>query len=336
MLPNGDQTEIGERGITVSGGQKQRLNIARAIYFDADLVLMDDPLSAVDAHVGRHIFDHAIMGLLKNKARILATHQLWVLNRCDRIIWLEDGKIQAIDTFDNLMKGHAGFQLLMETTAVEKTEEVDNASDDEVDQKKVVKKKHKAPGLMQAEERAVKSVPWSVYIDYVRASGSIFYAPLVLLLLLSSQGANIATSLWLSFWTANRFGYAKGVYIGVYGALGLVQAILLFFFSLSLTLIGTTASKRMLNRAITRALRAPMSFFDTTPLGRITNRFSRDVDVMDNNLTDAMRMFFLTMGMISSVFALIIAYFHYFAIALGPLFLLFLVSAGYYRSSAPR
>ena len=67
MLPNGDDTEIGERGITVSGGQKQRLNIARAIYFNADMVLMDDPLSAVDAHVGRHIFDHAISGLLRKQ-----------------------------------------------------------------------------------------------------------------------------------------------------------------------------------------------------------------------------------------------------------------------------
>ena len=198
MLPNGDQTEIGERGITVSGGQKQRLNIARAIYFDADLVLMDDPLSAVDAHVGRHIFDHAIMGLLKDKARILATHQLWVLNRCDRIIWLDDGKIQAIDTFDNLMKEHAGFQLLMETTATEDMQT--KSKDDEVDQVedkiKIKKKMKKGPRLMQAEERAVKGVPLSVYVDYVRASGSLLAAPLVLCLLIASQGANIATSLW--------------------------------------------------------------------------------------------------------------------------------------------
>jgi ATP-binding cassette subfamily C (CFTR/MRP) protein 1 len=205
MLPHGDLTEIGERGITVSGGQKQRLNIARAIYFDADLILMDDPLSAVDAHVGRHIFDNAIMGLLKNKSRILATHQLWVLNRCDRIIWMEDGKIQAIDTFDNLMRDHAGFQLLMETTAVEeKHEKEDHVNDDEVeDEKKAQKKKRKGGQLMQAEERAVKSVPWSVYTDYIRASGSLLNAPLVLFFLIASQGANIATSLWLSFWTSN-------------------------------------------------------------------------------------------------------------------------------------
>ncbi|RDW64813.1 ABC transporter-1 [Coleophoma cylindrospora] len=336
MLPHGDLTEIGERGITVSGGQKQRLNIARAIYFDADLILMDDPLSAVDAHVGRHIFDNAIMGLLKDKARILATHQLWVLNRCDRIIWLEEGKIQAIDTFDNLMRDHAGFQLLMETTAVEEEqEEEEKVNEDEVeDEKKTQKKRRKGAALMQAEERAVKSVPWSVYIDYIRASGSLLNAPLVVIFLICSQGANIATSLWLSWWTSNKFGYSTGVYIGVYAGLGAAQALLLFLFAFSLTIMGTYASKSMLNRAITRALRAPMSFFDTTPLGRITNRFSRDVDVMDNNLTDAIRMYFLTLAMITSVFALIIAYFHYFAIALGPLFLLFLFAAGYYRASA--
>jgi ATP-binding cassette subfamily C (CFTR/MRP) protein 1 len=205
MLPQGDATEIGERGITVSGGQKQRLNIARAIYFDADLILMDDPLSAVDAHVGRHIFDNAIMGLLKNKSRILATHQLWVLNRCDRIIWLEEGKVQAIDTFDNLMKDHAGFQLLMETTAVEeKYEEEDHVNEDEIEaEKKTMKKKRKSATLMQAEERAVKSVPWAVYLDYIRASGSLLNAPIVLGFLLLSQAANLGTSLWLSYWTSD-------------------------------------------------------------------------------------------------------------------------------------
>jgi ATP-binding cassette subfamily C (CFTR/MRP) protein 1 len=206
MLPQGDATEIGERGITVSGGQKQRLNIARAIYFDADLILMDDPLSAVDAHVGRHIFDNAILGLLKNKSRILATHQLWVLNRCDRIIWMDEGHIQAIDTFDNLMEHHAGFRLLMETTAVEeKQEEEEHVNDDEIEGEKKDQKKKRKRGvaLMQAEERAVKSVPWSVYVDYIRASGSILNAPVVFFFLLLSQAANIATSLWLSWWTSD-------------------------------------------------------------------------------------------------------------------------------------
>lgn len=333
MLPSGDQTEIGERGITISGGQKQRLNIARAIYFDSDIVLMDDPLSAVDAHVGRHIFDNAILGLMKDKCRILATHQLWVLNRCDRIVWMESGKIQAIDTFENLMRDHTGFQALMETTAVEKTEEKkpDEKKDEGEGDKK---KKKKGAALMQQEERAVASVSWSVYGAYIRASGTILNAPIVIFVLLLSQGANIMTSLWLSYWVSDKYHMSTGAYIGIYAALGVVQAFLMFAFSVMLSILGTRSSKVMLRQAVTRVLRAPMSFFDTTPLGRITNRFSRDVDVMDNNLTDAIRMFFFTMAMITSVFILIIAYFHWFAVALVPLYTLFVLAASYYRSSA--
>lgn len=334
MLPSGDATEIGERGITVSGGQKQRINIARAIYFDADVVLMDDPLSAVDAHVGRHIFDNAICGLMKDKCRILATHQLWVLNKCDRIVLLEDGQVQAVDTFDNLMANNTAFQHLMESTAVEEKQE---KPEDEVEaeaEPKAHKKRKKGAALMQAEERAVKSVPWAVYKSYIQASGTLWNIALVLSLLILSQGANIVTSLWLSWWTSDKWGFPNGVYMGAYAALGASQAILMFCFSLSLTILGTNASKVMLNGAIFRALRAPMSFFDTTPLGRITNRFSRDVDTMDNNLTDAIRMYMLTLGMIVSIFILIIAYFPYFTIALVPLAILFIFSAAYYRSSA--
>lgn len=338
MLPNGDQTEIGERGITISGGQKQRLNIARAIYFDADVVLMDDPLSAVDAHVGRHIFDNAILGLLKDKCRILATHQLWVLNRCDRIVWMDGGKIQAIDTFDNLMRDHKGFQSLMETTAVEKKEDGDDekaaAPVDLAEERKTNKKNKKGAALMQQEEKPQASVPWSVYGAYVRASGSILNAPLVISILIVSQGANIVTGLWLSWWTSDKFHLPTATYIGVYAALGVVQAFLMFAFSVLLSILGTNASKVMLRDAVQRVLRAPMSFFDTTPLGRITNRFSRDVDVMDNNLTDAIRMYFFTLAMVTAVFCLIIAYFHWFAIALVPLYFLFIMSATYYRASA--
>jgi ATP-binding cassette subfamily C (CFTR/MRP) protein 1 len=340
MLPVGDATEIGERGITVSGGQKQRMNIARAIYFNADIVLMDDPLSAVDAHVGRHIMDNAICGLLKDKCRILATHQLHVLSRCDRIIWVEQGDVQAVDTFPNLMAHNEGFQQLMKMTASEeKEEEEEEELEDEVeDEKKVAKKqkkKHKkAAALMQVEERATKNVSWDVWIQYIKAGGGYWVGPLVFILLVLSQGANIVTSLWLSYWTSDKFGYKQGTYIGAYAAFGFSQALLMFLFSWSVSVFGTEAGKKMLHMAITRVLRAPMSFFDTTPLGRITNRFSKDIDVMDNTLTDAIRMYFLTLAMIISVFILIISYYYYYAIALGPLFIFFLFSAAFYRSSA--
>ena len=339
MLPSGDLTEIGERGITVSGGQKQRLNIARAIYFNADIILMDDPLSAVDAHVGRHIMDNAICGLLKHKCRVLATHQLHVLHRADRIVWMKEGAIHKVATFPELMEHDGEFQKLMATTAVEEEEEeeeevIEDEREDE--KKKMAKKKGRKPAgaLMQQEEKAVNSVGWSVYAAYIRAAGSILVASMILLILGVSQAANIITSLWLSWWTAGKYGYPNAVYIGGYAALGVVQASLMFVFSVTLTVLGTKASKVMLHRAIYRVLRSPMSFFDTTPLGRITNRFAKDVDVMDNMLTDSMRMFFFTMAMILSVFCLIIAYYYYFAIALVPLTIMFLFAASYYRASA--
>ena len=338
ILPGGDQTEIGERGITVSGGQKQRLNIARAIYFDADIVLMDDPLSAVDAHVGRHIMDHAICGLLQHKCRILATHQLHVLGRCDRIIWMHEGRIVSIDTFGNLMRDNLDFQKLMATTAQEEIVEKANGDDaDEMEEEKKMAKKIKKPkagALMQQEERAVKSVTWGVWGAYLKASGSLLNFPLIFTSLIAMNCGNIATSLWLSYWTSNKFHLHQGQYIGIYAGLGAVSAVLTYIFSTSLSTSATNASRTMLQRAMTRVLRAPMSFFDTTPLGRITNRFSKDIDTMDNNLADSLRFYLITLSQIMSVFILVIVFFHYFAIALGPLFVLFLFAASYYRASA--
>lgn len=217
MLPAGDQTEIGERGITVSGGQKQRLNIARAIYFNADIVLLDDPLSAVDAHVGRHIMDNAICGLLKDKCRILATHQLHVLNRCDRIIWMDEGKIKTIDTYDNLIHNNEEFQKLMATTNIEEEQEKDKEIlvDEVEDEKKNAKTRGTTKGaaLMTVEDRAVEAVGWKVYKAYVKAAGGYWVAPLVLFLIVGTQCANIATSLWLSWWTSNKFGFKSGTYV---------------------------------------------------------------------------------------------------------------------------
>ncbi|KAF8247575.1 hypothetical protein K440DRAFT_294896 [Wilcoxina mikolae CBS 423.85] len=345
MLPDGDKTEIGERGITVSGGQKQRLNIARAIYFDADIVLMDDPLSAVDAHVGKHLFDKAICGLLKDKCRVLATHQLHVLEKVDRVVWMDDGRIQAVGTFPELMEGNPGFAAMMSEISTDKVEAVrkveregegDEIEEEEEEEEKKPKEKVAGQGkvLMQVEERAVKSVPWKVYDAYIRASGTVFIVPIVLFLLALGQVGNIWTSLWLGYWTSNHYNLPKGVYIGVFAALGVIQALLMFAFAFTLTVAGTNSSRVLMQKAMKSTLRAPMSFFDTTPIGRIVNRFSKDVDVMDNQLTDAIRMYFLTLAIISAVFILIIVYFPYFAVALFPLALLFLFAASYYRASA--
>lgn len=115
ILPAGDQTEIGEKGINLSGGQKQRISLARSVYAKASIYLFDDPLSAVDAHVGKHIFDYVIgpKGLLKHKTRIFATNSLSFLSECDKIIMLDKGCIQEIGTYMELIEKNSFFSKFM-------------------------------------------------------------------------------------------------------------------------------------------------------------------------------------------------------------------------------
>lgn len=229
MLPGGDATEVGERGITLSGGQKQRLNIARAIYFDAGIVLLDDPLSAVDAQVGRHIFKEAICGLLKEKCRVLATHQLHVLSQCDRIVWMQNGRIEAIGTFDELMASKPGFVQMLSMTAkheeepqvvaneapkpagesTEKSVEEDLPPMAEAAAKPVLP----ATPLMQKEEKGEKGIKWQIYLAYMKASGSYLTLPFAFFLLCLAQASNIMSTVWLSYWTSDSLHLPRNTYV---------------------------------------------------------------------------------------------------------------------------
>lgn len=335
VLPNGRYTQIGERGINVSGGQKARISLARAIYSDADIILLDDPLSAVDAHVGRNIMENALCGLLKDKCRVLATHQLHVLHHCDRIIMMDDGKIVANDTFENLVANNERFKEMMSTVDQDHQDDgVENPAEKEENTVQKIASIAKSPGEDLMQEEGDGSASGGIYLRYYAVAGSIFFVPLVVVLLILSQGGGIVTNLWLSWWTSDKFHYATAKYVGVYVALGIGQAILIFFFSTALSYTGTRASRLLLKYAIRRVLHAPISFFDTTPLGRIMNRFSKDVDTLDNNMTDSMRIATMTMAQIIGIFILIIAYYYYFAAALGPLMVLYIGLAMFYNVSA--
>ncbi|XP_072470803.1 multidrug resistance-associated protein 1-like isoform X5 [Notamacropus eugenii] len=130
-FPNGDQTEIGERGVNISGGQKQRVSLARAVYSGADIYLLDDPLSAVDVHVGKHLFEKVIgsSGLLKNKTRVLVTHNLTVLPQTDLILVMESGKVTQMGTYQELLSKTKDFtNLLQISSAQEKVHPLKEAS----------------------------------------------------------------------------------------------------------------------------------------------------------------------------------------------------------------
>lgn len=125
LLPYGDETIVGERGISLSGGQRARVNLARAVYRNADIYLLDDPLSAVDSQVGKQMFDECINGYLQNKIVILITHQLQYLRHVDQIAIMGDGEILARGSFDELASTGLDFaKVLEEQLCVDEDEQV--------------------------------------------------------------------------------------------------------------------------------------------------------------------------------------------------------------------
>ena len=143
ILPDGDMTEIGERGINLSGGQKQRVSLARACYSPADILLLDDPLSAVDVHVGRHIMEECITKFLKGKTIIMVSHQMQFLPMCDRIVVVTDGKIEHVGTYDELTK--AGVNLRQATAGEQEEAHSEDEAEEDKDAGKEAKAKAKSP-----------------------------------------------------------------------------------------------------------------------------------------------------------------------------------------------
>lgn len=354
ILPAGDQTEVGERGITISGGQKARINLARSVYWNADIVLLDDVLSAVDAHVGKFIMDNCICGLLKDKTRLLATHQLSMLPYADRVIFLDSSGNASIGTADELQANVPEFEHLLtfghqnETSEDEKEEEEEEEIKEEqieADLAKIASKKEggqsdqKQSGvLMQAEDRATDSVDPKVYMQFLKLGGGFLsygIGPLLLLTIILSTFCQLFTNVWLSFWTADKFaGRTQNFYIGIFIMFGFVSALISFAFFYLLTTIVNRTSLKLHVLAVQQILHCPMVFFDTSPIGRILNRFTKDTDTIDNELSDQTRLFLLSTANVLGVFILIIIYLPYFAIALVGLFVVFLAAAKFYRASA--
>jgi len=208
---------VGEKGVILSGGQRQRISIARTLYYNADIVLLDDPLSAVrplplvllrakiktqffyqvDAHVGAHIFNEAILDVLKDKTRILVTHALHVLPQADLIVVLENGRIVETGTFHDLMKNGANFSRFAKEFGMEGYE----AKKEESTEVSVAVKKERREGqgeprkagkaLAAKEDQASGSISLKVWKEYAKAAHGILTIPLMFLSLFlmgASQG----------------------------------------------------------------------------------------------------------------------------------------------------
>jgi ATP-binding cassette subfamily C (CFTR/MRP) protein 4 len=201
LFANGDKTIVGERGMSLSGGQKARISLARAVYRNASVYLLDDPLSAVDAHVGKHLFDQCIKDFLRGNVVILVTHQLQFLQHADRIVILEDGKIQAVDTYDNLIDSGLDFAKLLAVPTKEDNEHKDefeqlsrqNSERSErrdsvssVASSLVNEIEGKGPEQNE-EKRVIGKIGFGVYKQYFNAGGGFCMAFGSMVLFIASQ-----------------------------------------------------------------------------------------------------------------------------------------------------
>ncbi|KAI5460520.1 multidrug resistance-associated protein 1 [Mariannaea sp. PMI_226] len=323
QLPSGDRTGVGDKGITLSGGQKVRLTLARAVYARADIYLLDDCLSAVDQHVGRHLIENVFgrRGLLKDRTRILATNSTPVLSEADAIVLIRDGKILEQGTYDELNnKGgdFVSFTVRESTTPrFAAAEEGSPNGQKQVGQTKVSKtlpSEHRAAAkghaavasnisperkIVDLEAAASKpnkrkeltyqgSAKWKVYGEYAEASSLVAVA-LYALTLVGAQAAEIGGNVWLKQWTeANDDSNTDSDvirFLGIYATFGLGSAGLVILQSSTLWLwCSIKASRKLHENMVIAILRSPMAFFETTPAGQILNRFCSDMYRIDESL----------------------------------------------------
>ncbi|XP_032889972.1 canalicular multispecific organic anion transporter 1 [Amblyraja radiata] len=398
LLPAGDLTEIGERGINLSGGQKQRVSLARAVYSGADIYILDDPLSAVDAHVGKHIFEKVIgpNGLLKGKTRILVTHSVTFLPATDQVVVLVNGAVSEVGPYPTLKANGGAFADFMNTygdrrekgegePTVEVVREEDLAVGEELGpmadedpgdavtlelkrelsersrrrvgsrssvreslrrsmrkgklppHKESSVKMVKGQRLIEDETMVTGKVKFSVYWKYLRAIGWL-HSVLILLLYLAQNIAAIGQNLWLSDWTndASRYNsstepaYLGDQRIAIFGVLGLAQG---FFVLIAVFLMAdrTVAASRDLHlRLLRNILHLPMTFFDTTPMGRIINRFAKDTYTIDQAIPMSFRGWLsCVFGVLGTLLVICLAT-PYFTIVIVPLTLVYYFVQSFY------
>lgn len=362
ILPAGDMTEIGERGITLSGGQKARINLARSVYKKKDIYLFDDVLSAVDSRVGKHIMDECLTGMLANKTRILATHQLSLIERASRVIVLgTDGQVD-IGTVDGLKARNQTLINLLQFSS-QNSEKEDEEQEAvvagelgqlkyESEVKELTELKKKATEMSQTansgkivadghtsskEERAVNSISLKIYREYIKAAvgkWGFIALPLYAILVVGTTFCSLFSSVWLSYWTENKFkNRPPSFYMGLYSFFVFAAFIFMNGQFTILCAMGIMASKWLNLRAVKRILHTPMSYIDTTPLGRILNRFTKDTDSLDNELTESLRLMTSQFANIVGVCVMCIVYLPWFAIAIPFLLVIFVLIADHYQSS---
>ncbi|XP_075867976.1 ATP-binding cassette sub-family C member 5 [Nelusetta ayraudi] len=354
-LPYGEMTEIGERGVNLSGGQRQRVGLARALYSDRPILLLDDPLSAVDACVGSHVFHKAIKEFSKGKTILFVTHQLQYLPECDLVILMRDGQIAENGSHTQLMAKARDYAALFTSMQQENlvkenfknkhrrasAKKADGAMDVAKVRQKVESRRREP--LMKPEEKGSGDVSWSVYGAYIKAAGGPVVFIINAFLFLSTTGSIAFSNWWLSHWIKQGSGagaaenssfilengtttagsmrlnphiqYYSTVYVVSMGAALVLKTVR----GLVFVKCTVKAASVLHDKLFRRLLLSPMRFFDTTPLGRILTRFSRDMDEVDVRLTMQTEMLLQNLTLVLFCLGMVSIVFPWFLVSILPL-----------------
>ncbi|XP_069558741.1 ATP-binding cassette sub-family C member 4-like [Brachyistius frenatus] len=371
LLPGGDLALVGDRGANLSGGQKARVSLARAVYQDADIYLLDDPLSAVDSEVGRHLFEECICGLLRKKPRILVTHQLQYLKAADQIVVLKEGQMVSRGTYSELQGSGLDFTTLLKEDKDQEEERSDtntvpvppvpgtpqtlsdNSSMSSLSSShfSLIDGVEPLAGVVQPAEKESRlegNVGLHMYVKYFMA-GANFLVLLVLILL--NALAHITFVLqdwWLACWASEQkhisvTEHLNGsfprqldldLYLGVYAGLTATSVVFGFLRSLIFFNVLVSSAQTLHNSMFNAILRTSIHFFDINPIGRILNRFSKDIGYLDSLLpwtfVDFIQVFLQVVGVIA-VAAIIIPW---ILIPVVPLLAVFLFLRCYFLKTS--
>ncbi|XP_013195380.2 ATP-binding cassette sub-family C member 4 isoform X2 [Amyelois transitella] len=318
QFPYGDQTLVGERGVSLSGGQRARINLARAVYRESDVYLLDDPLSAVDPNVGRQLFEGCINGYLRGRTRVLVTHQIHFLKAADHIIVLNEGRVENMGTFDELASSGKEFSMLLTALQDGKDKDTESVGSgvslEDKERPKLLRTQSSVneaeqPQEFEAqkikdEERQSGNLRWEVVSAYFTSGGNVCFIMFTVLMILLAAASAAAVDFWVSFWSNQMAIYEEGLdgedmdpgldvqvgpfttgqYIIIHGCIVVSCILLTHFRVLPFVSLCVSASKNLHNRMFSTMTKGIMRFFDTSSSGRILNRFTKDMGALDEIL----------------------------------------------------
>lgn len=370
-LPGGDQTEIGERGVTLSGGQKQRVSLARVVYSKPDIALFDDPLSALDAGTSRDVFDRLFQNdgckLLSKTAVVLVTHSSHFLHRVNQVMVVVDGKVPFYGTWEELTEMRLDCdpkaKLAIDSILNAVQESNNNASrsvssfnrsslrNTEVSafRDAMLQTADVAEGVITPEAREhglTRAWAWTLWF---RHSGGFVFTMGVSILLILEKAFYFLTEWWVSIWTAATDSptvfigvwmppqsdgiQAQSRYLAVYTIMLALAVVCAFFRTVWIVSGGIRCSKKLYAAMTHSVLHSPMIYFDTTPMGRLLNRFTYDTEILDVTLVWCMSLLLISLSWFFTSIIVMVAILPWMFAVLVPLSVLYMLTHLHYRKS---